>query len=158
MPRRKRVGLRRDIPPDARFGSELVQQFINKVMVTGKKSVAERIFYEALERASRKVGEPDQVAVLHKALDSVKPVLEVKSRRIGGATYQVPVEVPSHRQIALAIRWIIEFARGRKGVPMAPALAGELIDAYSGQGSAVKRREDTHKMAEANKAFAHYRW
>jgi small subunit ribosomal protein S7 len=158
MPRRKRVGLRRDIPPDARFGSELVQRFINKVMVRGKKTVAERIFYEALENASRKVGEPDHVVVLQKALDNVKPVLEVKSRRIGGATYQVPVEVPSHRQTALAIRWIIEFARARKGVPMAPALAGELIDAYGNQGSAVKRREDTHKMAEANKAFAHYRW
>jgi small subunit ribosomal protein S7 len=158
MPRRKRVGLRREIAPDVRFGSEQVQRFINKVMVRGKKSTAERIMYEALEAASGKLGEADHVVVLQKALGNVKPVLEVKSRRIGGATYQVPVEVSSHRQEALAMRWIIEFARGRKGMPMARALASELIDAYQGQGSAVKRREDTHKMAEANKAFAHYRW
>jgi small subunit ribosomal protein S7 len=158
MPRRKRVGLRRDIPPDTRLGNELVQRLINKVMVRGKKNTAERIVYGALEAASRKLGEPDQVALLHRALDNVKPLLEVKSRRIGGATYQVPVAVPGHRQIALAMRWLIDFARGRKGVPMASALAGELMDAYNGQGAAVKRREDTHKMAEANKAFAHYRW
>ncbi len=158
MPRRKRVGLKREIPQDSRFGSELVQRFINKVMIQGKKSVAERIFYEALETASHKLGESDRVAVLEKAIDNVKPLLAVKSRRIGGATYQIPIEVPAHRQIALAIRWLIEFARARKGMPMAPALAGELMDAYNGQGSAVKRREDTHKMAEANKAFAHYRW
>ena len=158
MPRRKRVGLRREIAPDSRFGSEQVQRFINKVMYEGKKSTAERVFYKALDAAASKVGETDQVAVLQKAISNVKPVLEVKSRRIGGATYQVPVEVASHRQEALAIRWIIEFARGRKGMPMAQALAGELIDACNGQGAAVKRREDTHKMAEANKAFAHYRW
>jgi len=158
MPRRKRVGLRRQIAPDSRFGSAQVQQFINKVMFCGKKSTAERVFYHALDSASHKLGETDQVAVLRKAIDNVKPVLEVKSRRIGGATYQVPIEVSSHRQEALAIRWLIEFSRGRKGMPMAQALAGELIDAYNGQGAAVKRREDTHKMAEANKAFAHYRW
>jgi len=158
MPRRKRVGLRREIPPDPRFGSESVQRFINKMMLSGKKSTAERIFYEALETAAHKLGETDQLSVLQKAIDNVKPVLAVKSRRIGGATYQVPIEVPGHRQFALAVRWLIEFARGRKGVPMARALANELMDAWNGQGSAVKRRLDTHKMAEANKAFAHYRW
>jgi len=158
MPRRKRVGLRREVPPDPRFGSELVQRFINKVMVRGKKNVAEGIVYDALRLASDKLGESDQLVVFQKAIDNVKPVLEVKSRRIGGATYQVPVEVGSHRQIALAMRWLIDFARGRKGVPMAQALAAELMDAYNGQGSTVKKREDTHKMAEANKAFAHYRW
>ena len=158
MPRRKRVGLRRTIPPDLRFGSEQVQRFINKLMISGKKSVAERIVYEALAAASNKVGETDQVVVLQRAIDNVKPVLEVKSRRIGGATYQVPVEVAQHRSEALAIRWLIEFARGRKGLPMSRALAIELADAYGGQGSAAKRRDDTHKMAEANKAFAHYRW
>jgi small subunit ribosomal protein S7 len=158
MPRRKRVGLKRDILPDARFGSELVQRFINKVMECGKKNTAERIVYEALGAAAKKLGETDQLTVLGKALDNVKPLLAVKSRRIGGATYQVPVEVPGPRQTALAMRWLIEFARGRKGMPMGRALASELADAYSGTGSAVKRREDTHKMAEANKAFAHYRW
>jgi small subunit ribosomal protein S7 len=158
MPRRKRVGLRREIVPDSRFGSEQVQRFINKLMLDGKKSTAERILYQALQAASSKLGETDQAAVLQKAIGNVKPVLEVKSRRIGGATYQVPVEVAAHRQEALAMRWIIEFARGRKGMPMAQALANELLDACNGQGAAVKRREDTHKMAEANKAFAHYRW
>jgi len=158
MPRRKRVGLRREIAPDPRFGSEMVQRFINKVMVYGKRNTAERIVYDALDAASQKLGEPDQITVLGKALENVKPLLAVKSRRIGGATYQVPVEVPSHRQVALAMRWLIEFARGRKGMPMARALAAELMDAHNGTGSAVKRREDTHKMAEANKAFAHYRW
>jgi small subunit ribosomal protein S7 len=158
MPRRRRVGLRREIAPDARFGSELAQRFINKVMVCGKKSTAERIVYAALEAASQKLGESDQLAVLHTAIDNVKPVLEVKSRRIGGATYQVPIEVSAHRQVALAIRWLIEFARARKGMPMGRALASELMDAFKGEGSAAKRREDTHKMAEANKAFAHYRW
>jgi len=158
MPRRKRVGLRRDILPDTRFGSEVVQRFINKVMVCGKKSIAERIVYEAMETAAHKLGESDQLAVFQKALDNIRPMLEVKSRRIGGATYQVPVEVGAHRQVALAMRWLIEFARGRKGVPMAQALAAELMDAYNNQGATVKKREDTHKMAEANKAFAHYRW
>lgn len=158
MPRRKRVGLRRTIPPDLRFGSELVQRFINKLMIDGKKSTAERIMYDALAAASSRVGETDQVLVLQRAMDNIKPMLEVKSRRIGGATYQVPVEVAHHRSEALAIRWLIEFARGRKGVPMAKALALELADAFNSQGSAAKRRDDTHKMAEANKAFAHYRW
>lgn len=158
MPRRKRVGLRRTIQPDLRFGSELVQRFINKLMIDGKKSVAERIVYDALATASSRVGETDQVLVLQRAMDNIKPMLEVKSRRIGGATYQVPVEVAQHRSVALAIRWLIEFARGRKGVPMAKALALELADAFGGQGSAAKRRDDTHKMAEANKAFAHFAW
>jgi small subunit ribosomal protein S7 len=158
MPRRKRVGLKRRIPPDPRFGSTEVQRLINKVMICGKKTTAERIVYGALEMAARKTGDADEANVLSKAIDNVKPLLEVKSRRIGGATYQVPVEVPGHRQQAMAIRWLIDFARGRKGTPMAPALANEIVDAYNNQGSAVKKREDTHKMAEANKAFAHYRW
>jgi len=158
MPRRKRATLRRDIAPDPRFGSELAQRFINKIMISGKKSTAERIFYGALDAATRKLGETDHITVLHKALDNVKPMLAVKSRRIGGATYQVPVEVTPQRQVALAMRWFVDFARARKGIPMARALGNELADAYNNQGAAVKRREDTHKMAEANKAFAHYRW
>ena len=158
MPRRKRVGLRREIAPDPRFGSELVQRFINKVMESGKKTTAERIFYEALEAvAERSWASPTRSIVLSKALDNVKPLLEVKPAA-SAAPPKVPVEVPGHRQTALAMRWIIEFARGRKGIPMGRALAGELADACNGTGSAVKSREDTHKMAEANKAFAHYRW
>lgn len=127
-------------------------------MLKGKKSVAERIFYQSLDLATEKLGEKDVLKILDKVLDNVKPLLEVKSRRIGGATYQIPVEVNPNRRISLAMRWIVNFARERKGQPMWKALAAELIDAYNNTGSAVKKREDTHKMAEANKAFAHYRW
>ncbi len=155
---RRRVAIKREIAPDLKYNSELVARFINKIMLKGKKSVAERIFYQSLDLATEKLGEKDVLKILDKVLDNVKPLLEVKSRRIGGATYQIPVEVNPNRRISLAMRWIVNFARERKGQPMWKALAAELIDAYNNTGSAVKKREDTHKMAEANKAFAHYRW
>jgi small subunit ribosomal protein S7 len=136
----------------------LAAKFINGIMLKGKKSVAQRIFYECLDMVREKMPDKDVMEVLEKGVENVKPLLEVKSRRIGGATYQVPVEVRTDRRISLAIRWLTRFARARKAVPMARALATELLDAYKGEGSAVKKREDTHKMAEANRAFAHYRW
>ena len=156
MPRR-RVAAKREILPDPIFKSQLLAKFINMVMVDGKKSVAEKILYDALDRVTERAkGEP--MDVLEKALENVRPMVEVKSRRVGGATYQVPLEVRPKRQIALAARWLIQFAEGRRGVPMRRALAMEMMDAYRGQGSAIKKRDDTHKMAQANKAFAHYRW
>jgi small subunit ribosomal protein S7 len=156
MPRR-RVAAKREILPDPKHGSELLAKFINMVMVSGKKSVAERIMYGALDVvAERGKGEP--MEVLEKALDNVRPMVEVKSRRVGGATYQVPVEVRSVRRNTLAMRWLIDAARKRSEKSMAQRLAGELMDAADERGTAVKKREDTHRMAEANKAFAHYRW
>jgi len=154
MARRHRAD-KRGLKPDERFGSELVSRLINSLMQRGKKSTAQHIVYGALEQL-KEHGEPLQVFT--QALDNVKPRLEVKSRRVGGATYQVPVEVSSDRQVSVAFRWIIDFAAGRKGVPMQRALALELADAFKNQGSAIKKRDDTHKMAQANKAFAHYRW
>ena len=156
MPRR-RVVAKREILPDPKFGSELLAKFINMVMESGKKSVAEKILYGALDTvAERGKGEP--LEVLEKALENVRPVVEVKSRRVGGATYQVPVEVRPIRRNTLAMRWLIEAARKRSEKSMAQRLAGELMDAAEERGSAVKKREDTHRMAEANKAFSHYRW
>ena len=155
---RRRVAVKREAIPDPIYNSVLVTRFVNKIMLDGNKTIAQRIFYKAIDDTTQKIGGNDPMEVLDKIVENVRPLLEVKSRRIGGATYQVPVEVASERREALAMRWLIQFARSRKGVPMAPALAGELIDAYNHPGSAVKRREDTHKMAEANKAFAHYRW
>lgn len=155
---RRRVATRRRIAPDPRYNNELVARFINGVMLKGKKSLAQRIFYECLEILGKNVPDKDVVEVLTKSVENVKPLLEVKSRRIGGATYQVPVEVRPTRRVSLAIRWLMQFARARKGVAMSRALAAELFDAYRGEGSAVKKRQDTHKMAEANRAFAHYRW
>ena len=155
---RRRIAARRKIVPDPKFNSITVARFINKLMLDGKKSTSQKILYSALDRMKQKTGAEDVIEVFNKALGNVKPVLEVKSRRIGGATYQVPIEVATERREALAMRWLIQFARGRKGVPMAEALSTELLDAYNNQGAAVKKREDTHKMAEANKAFAHYRW
>jgi small subunit ribosomal protein S7 len=150
----------RSILPDPKFGSEMLAKFMNVVMKRGKKSVAEQIMYGALERISEKTGKPDDQAilVLQQALENVKPVVEVKSRRVGGATYQVPVEVRSSRRQTLAMRWVIEAARDRSEKSMAHRLAHELMDAAENRGSAVRKREDTHRMAEANKAFAHYRW
>jgi small subunit ribosomal protein S7 len=150
----------RSILPDPKFGSEMLAKFMNVVMKRGKKSVAEQILYGALERISEKTGKPDDQAilVLQQALENVKPVVEVKSRRVGGATYQVPVEVRSSRRQTLAMRWVIEAARDRSEKSMAHRLAHELMDAAENRGSAVRKREDTHRMAEANKAFAHYRW
>ncbi len=155
---RRHVATRRKIAPDPRYNNELVARFINGVMLKGKKSLAQRIFYECLEIIGKNVPDKDVIEVLTKSVENVKPVLEVKSRRIGGATYQVPVEVRLERRVSLAIRWLMQFARSRKGVSMSRALAAELLDAYKGEGSAVKKRQDTHRMAEANKAFAHYRW
>jgi small subunit ribosomal protein S7 len=150
----------RSILPDPKFNSEMLAKFMNVVMKRGKKSAAEQILYGALDRISEKTGKPgDQaILVLQQALENVKPVVEVKSRRVGGATYQVPVEVRSSRRQTLAMRWMIEAARERSEKSMAHRLAHELMDAAENRGAAVRKREDTHRMAEANKAFAHYRW
>jgi small subunit ribosomal protein S7 len=156
MPRRAAAG-RRPIDPDALHNSKLVQQVINKVMVDGKKSTAEQIVYEALETLSRRTSSPP-VEALETSIKSLTPVLEVRSRRVGGATYQVPVEVPAPRARTLAVRWLVEFSRQRREKTMADRLAGELLDAQSQQGGAFKRKDDIYRMAQANKAFAHYRW
>ena len=156
MPRRASPGVR-PIDPDPMYGSRLVQQVINKVMVDGKKSTAERIVYDALELLSRRTGQ-DPVPALEESIKQLTPVLEVRSRRVGGATYQVPVEVPQRRARTLAVRWLVEFARGRREKSMSERLAGELADAQSQQGGAFKRKDDIFRMAKANQAFAHYRW
>ncbi len=156
MPRR-RVAARRQILPDPKHGSELLTKFINMLMEDGKKSVAERIIYTALDQVATKKGGPP-IILLEQAMDNVRPVVEVKSRRVGGATYQVPVEVRPTRRNSLAMRWLIDAARKRSEKSMALRLAGELMDAADSRGSAVKKKEDTHRMAEANKAFSHYRW
>jgi small subunit ribosomal protein S7 len=148
---------RRELMPDPIFRSVLVTQFVNKVLQRGKRSVAERTVYEALEIVKDKTG-AEPIATLKRAMENVKPQLEVKSRRVGGATYQVPVEVRPRRATTLAIRWLVGYSRQRREKTMAQRLANELLDASNGIGSAVKRREDMHKMAESNKAFAHYRW
>jgi len=154
---RRRAAERREILPDPKFGNLLLARFINMVMKSGKKSVAERIIYGALDQIQER-GSSDPVEVLDKALDNIRPTVEVKSRRVGGATYQVPVEVRATRRTTLAMRWVIDAARSRSEKSMALRLAGELMDASESRGAAVKRKEDTHRMAEANKAFAHYRW
>lgn len=156
MPRR-RVITRKDIETDARYDDTLVAKFINHLMSNGKKSKAEKIFYSSLELIQSKTKE-DPLQLFKQALTNAKPVLEVKSRRVGGSTYQVPVEIRPRRRVTLAIRWIIGFARQQKGKSMVDALANELIDAANNRGSTIKKKEDTHKMAEANKAFAHYKW
>ncbi len=156
MPR-KGPATRRDIQPDPIYKSVLVTQFINKVLQRGKRSTAERIVYEALSIVEEKTG-AEPVATLKRAVDNVRPQLEVRSRRVGGATYQVPVEVRPRRATTLAIRWVVSFSRGRRERSMAERLANEILDASNGIGAACKRREDLQKMAEANKAFAHYRW
>ena len=156
MPRRGKV-IRHRTPPDAKYQSVWVQTMINKIMKNGKKGVAERIVYKALDDVGERTKE-DPRQVFEKAMRNVMPVLEVRPRRVGGATYQIPLEVRPARQMSLAMRWLLGAARGRAGRPMSERLAAELIDAYREQGSAIKRRDDTHKMAEANKAFVHYRW
>ena len=156
MPRR-RVVAKREILPDPKFHNQTVAKFINHVMVSGKKAVAERIVYGAFDRITEK-GNPDPVEVFENALDAIAPLVEVKSRRVGGATYQVPVEVRASRRTALAMRWLVDSARSRSEKSMAARLAGELLDASEGRGAAVKKKEDTHRMADANKAFAHYRY
>ena len=157
MPRRKVVE-KRPIVPDPRYNSVLVTKFTNGIMERGKKSVAQNIFYGAMDILAERVTDQEPMAVFDKAMERVRPKVEVKSRRVGGATYQVPIEVRPERRNALAIRWIIGFAKNRSGRSMSVKLAAELLDAYNNRGGSVKKREDTHRMAEANKAFAHYRW
>jgi small subunit ribosomal protein S7 len=156
MPRRARV-VRREVQPDPRYGSRTLARFINKVMQRGKRTLAERIVYGALDKISKKVSQ-DPVRVFHDAIENVKPTVEVRSRRVGGATYQVPVEVRPERRQALAFRWLVTNARGRNESTMVDRLSAELLDAAANRGGAVKKREDTHRMAEANRAFSHYRW
>ncbi len=154
---RRRRAVKRQVTPDARFQSAMVASLIAVILRCGKRSVAEQIVYGALNQIKEQTGE-EPLKFLETALDNVKPRLEVKSRRVGGATYQVPLEVSSERQLALALRWVVMFARAKKGLGMQRALALEVMDAFKNQGGAVKKREDMHKMAQANKAFAHYRW
>ena len=154
---RRHAAEKREVLPDAKFGDVVLTKFMNSLMVDGKKSVAERIVYSAFDRVEGRLKKAP-VEVFHEALENIKPSVEVRSRRVGGATYQVPVEVRTERREALAIRWLIAAARGRNENTMEERLAGELSDAVNGRGAAVKRREDTHKMADANKAFSHYRW
>jgi len=154
---RKKIVIKKRISFDAKFNSDTIDKFINKLMVKGKKSIAEGIFYGAMERVE-KITKENPMEVFNRALDNVKPYVQVKSRRVGGSTYQVPVEVNPDRRVALATRWMIGYSRDRKEKTMADNLASEIIDASKKQGGSVKKKEDTHKMAEANKAFAHYRW
>ncbi|HKM18123.1 MAG TPA: 30S ribosomal protein S7 [Limnochordia bacterium] len=156
MPRRGTVP-KRDVLPDPVYNSKLVSSFINVIMLDGKRALAESIMYQALERIKEKTGK-DPLDVLDQAMENVMPVLEVRPRRVGGATYQVPIEVRSERRVALAIRWLVNYARDRSEYTMVDRLAAEILDAANNQGSSVKKKEDTHRMAEANKAFAHYRW
>ena len=156
MPRRA-AAVRREVQPDAKYNNRLVTQLINKVLLDGKKSVAEGIVYGAFDIVAEKTGQ-DPIAVFKKAMETIRPTLETKSKRVGGANYQVPIEVNSRRSTTLAIRWLVDFSRKRKENTMAQRLANEIIDASENTGAAVKKREDTYKMAEANRAFAHYRW
>lgn len=156
MPRRKVVA-KRPVPPDSKYSDQFVTRCVNVLMKRGKKSLAERIMYDALEIIGERTGE-EPLKVFRQAVDNVKPVLEVRSRRVGGSTYQIPVDVPPDRRVALSMRWIVGSARTRGERGMTRRLAAELVDAYNNTGTAVKKREDTHRMAEANKAFAHYRW
>ena len=155
---RRRRAERRDFAADPKYSNRLVAKFINNLMLDGKKTVAEGIVYGALEILEQKVSDDDGAKVFNKAIDNIRPRLEVKARRVGGATYQVPIEVPVSRGNALAMRWVRDFARKKKGRPMKNKLADELLSAYKGEGAAVKKRDDTHKMAESNKAFSHLRW
>jgi small subunit ribosomal protein S7 len=155
---RRRRAQRREALPDPKFSNKYITKFINSLMWCGKKATAEAIVYGALQKAAQKVNEKDPLKVFQKAVDNVRPLLELKPRRVGGATYQVPIEVRSDRGISIAMRWIRNAARNKKGHPMQDKLAEELIAAFKGEGSAMKKREETHKMAEANKAFAHFRW
>ena len=157
MPRKKRKDFKRKIEPDYKYNNVKISKFINRVMLSGKKRVAERLVYSALKRLSDEVG-LTVVEAFEKALKNVMPLMEVKSRRVGGSTYQVPVDVKPDRSLALAMRWIVDHARKKSGSPMEERLGNELIDSYKNSGVSIKKKEDTHKMAEANKAFAHFRW
>src|SRR5579871_3149018 len=155
---RRRQATKRPLLPDAKFNSTLVARLVNTVMISGKKSLAQKIVYGSFKTLAEKNPAATPLEVLQRAVDNAKPRLEVKARRVGGATYQVPVEVPVDRQMALAMRWLVDFADGRKGLPMNEALAAEILEAYQGQGNAIRKRDEVHKMAQANKAFAHFRW
>ena len=155
---RRRQAVKRPIPKDAKLNSILVSRLVNTVMEQGKKTVAQRIVYGAFDQIATKNPATNPLDILQRAVDNAKPRLEVKARRVGGATYQVPLEVPADRQFALALRWLVDFADSRKGIPMKEALASEILDAYQGQGNAIRKRDEVHKMAQANKAFAHFRW
>ena len=155
---RRRSVVKRELTPDVKYNSELIARLINTIMTRGKKATAESIVYDALDIIQSKKADMPAIDVFTQALENVKPKLEVKSRRVGGATYQVPIEVDAERQVALAMRWITTYSRGRKGKSMVESLAGELLDAFDNTGASVKKKEDTFKMAQANKAFAHYRW
>ncbi|MBU0716553.1 MAG: 30S ribosomal protein S7 [Verrucomicrobia bacterium] len=154
---RRHTAERREVAPDLRYNNKLIGRLINYVMIRGKKSVAEAVTYGMLDFIKEQSKE-DPLEVLMRAMDNIRPKVEVKSRRVGGATYQVPVEVSADRQLALAIRWLIQFSQARKGVPLQRAMGLEVLDAFKNQGNAIKKRDDTHKMAQANKAFAHYKW
>jgi small subunit ribosomal protein S7 len=155
---RRRQAIKRPIIRDAKFNSPLVSRLVNTVMRGGKKSTAQRIVYGAFDQISAKNTAANPLEILQRAVDNAKPRLEVKARRVGGATYQVPIECASDRQFSLALRWLVDFADARKGIPMREALAAEIMDAYQGQGNAIRKRDEVHKMAQANKAFAHFRW
>jgi small subunit ribosomal protein S7 len=155
---RRRRAFKTDTPPDPRYNNRLVQKLINMLMRDGKQSVAERVVFDAFDRLKKATNTNDVLTVFHKATENVRPHVELKARRVGGATYQIPIEVRHDRSISLALRWIRNAARARRGAPMPQRLADELLSAFKGEGAAVKKREDTHKMAEANRAFAHYRW
>lgn len=157
MSRRRRAE-KREIAKDPIYGSQTLSKFINKLMIGGKKSVARSIVYNAIEKFASRIKAEDPLAAFEQALENAKPSLEVKSRRIGGATYQVPIEIPADRRTFMAMGWMIEFSRKKTGRPMAEALASELVDCFNNQGSTIKKKDDTHRMAEANKAFAHYKW
>jgi len=155
---RRRRAQEKEILPDPKFNSKIVAKFINMVMEQGKKSLAEKMVYGAFEVIKKQLNDPDVIKIFHKALENARPRLEVKPRRVGGATYQVPIEVRQERGTSIALRWIRDFAKAKKGKSMKEKLAEEIITAYKAEGSAIKKRDDTHKMAEANKAFAHFRW
>lgn len=155
---RRRQADKRPMTKDAKYHSTLVSRLVNTIMRGGNKSTAQRIVYGAFERISEKNPASNPIEILQRAVDNAKPRIETKPRRMGGATYQVPMEVTSDRQASLALRWLVDFADARKGMPMSEALAGEIMEAYQGQGNAIRKRDDVHKMAQANKAFAHFRW
>jgi small subunit ribosomal protein S7 len=155
---RRRQAVKRPVVPDSKYRSTLVSRLVNVVMQRGKKSVAQGIVYGALEQIAAKNQASDPLEILQRAVDNIKPRLEVKARRVGGATYQVPLEVPTDRQLALAMRWLVDLADARKGLPVKQGLAIEILEAYQGQGNAIRKRDEVHKMAQANKAFAHFRW
>jgi len=155
---RRRKAQEKVVLPDPKFNSKIVAKFVNMVMIKGKKSLAEKMVYGAFETIKKQLNDPDVIKIFHKALDNARPRLEVKPRRVGGATYQVPIEVRQERGTSIALRWIRDFAKAKKGKSMKEKLAEEIIAAFKGEGSAIKKRDDTHKMAESNKAFAHFRW